>query len=55
MGTTDALTWKVNVVGANLTIKEPKNPNDTVIFINGDRQNNPDDQDVSDGQMWVIG
>lgn len=30
--------WKVNVIGANITITEPQNPNDTVIFINGDHQ-----------------
>lgn len=40
MGSTTDSVWKVNVVGANITIKEPQNPNDTVIFINGAPQSN---------------
>lgn len=41
--------WKVNVIGANVTIKEAQNPNDTVIFINGDHESS--DGYVSDSGL----
>lgn len=52
MGSTSDTVWKVNVVGANVTIKEPQNPNDTVIFINGARQNINNTECVS-GSDWL--
>lgn len=49
MDATESISvWKVNVVGANVTVTEPQNPNATVIVINGgDKQSNAADQ-VSD-------
>lgn len=49
MGSTTDTTWKVVVIGDNVTIKEPQNPNDTVISINGDAQK-VSTQKVSDDQ-----
>lgn len=46
MGSGGNNVWKVNVIGANITIKEPQNPNDTVIFVNGDH-----DEYVSDLEL----
>ena len=47
MGTRSDTMWKVNVVGANITITEPKNTNDSVIFINGVRPEASDSRSSS--------
>lgn len=42
--------WKVNVIGTNVTVAEPQNPNDTVIFVNGGCGNGGLDDNADDGR-----